>query len=306
MHLSNRDLKNLNELDSRLLNTLRHVRKVIQVGEAEFSEMLNMDVDSYRRMNSGLLPVSLVHLLSLEKAIDLNIDVLMSGQIDYKSLQLRYCKNEVVIPERYADKTHQLAKVRAVKSMIQSVTQLRGEEYASRILGRLQLNGVQLNDPDQGVSPQIGIDLLRELERSGFRKEEISYLGAYTMEIARDTPAGRVLGCSKNASELYRMMFEEFAHTFDQVWSYQLMSLTSNECRIKISQNPRTLDVFRSTQLGNRNTCLYLQGVFSSLATHVEKFPAKLTETSCMYHGDLACVYDITWSGYSRLAEAVG
>ncbi len=184
--------------------------------------------------------------------------------------------------------------------MFQSVELLRGATYASQVLSRLQLEIHQFKSPDDFVSPLVGMDFLNELERSGFQSNEISLLGTMTSSVARNTPFGQALRKMKNARELYRSVFEEHQDSFDKVWSYRLLSLNSDGCTMEVKPRAESQDLFKSATVGNRQVCLFLQGVFKSLVHSIDHQLICLTESECLYQGGSRCVYHLTWGEIRR------
>ena len=280
---------------SSLRRTVDKIRQTLVLNDSDFIEVVGMKLSTFQRIKRGQADYTLRHIETLCHALDLNISLVFSGDIDYVALSKAFAGDYRTVPERYANPKQQVARVRAVRSMIHFAGVSRSYEFAGRILSRLQLVPEQLLNPDDFISPLIGIDLLREFKTEGMADESFKHMGNMTLGVIRDSRLGKDMAEKESPTALYRAIFEEFGDSFDRLWSYRLIKINAVGCTMEVRQQESTSDSFASPVIGNRQTCLFLQGVFSSfLGTQNNRY-ARLLETECMYQGGARCVYHLHW-----------
>jgi hypothetical protein len=276
------------DFERRLSATLLRIRSSLGLSDSTFLEMLGAKKNQKK--------YSVKNLESLCRAIDLNIDLLFSGQIDYSVLIKNYRTAALSLPERYSPPEQQLSRARSVYALFQHVQIFHGEDYAKSLLSRLQVHPEFLQDPSALISPLLAADAVEILLSEGFHSNQIFDMGTMTLGITRLTPLGRILQQKSSARELYQSVHEELVDQFDHVFDYSLLKITQNSCTVVIQPKERTFDLFRTLVFGNKGMCHFKRGVYASLLGNIRKHFAHIHEKECMYEGADRCIYELTWA----------
>lgn len=287
----------MNKITVRLNDTLQSIKGTLSLSDEQFSELLGETPAVYKKIVEGRSRYTIRHLDSLSQSLGLNFSLLFSGKIDYRALYSKYHGHALTLPERYDDPSHKLARTRALKSMLHFIGLDSSYRRAARILSKLQVTPAHLGDPDEFISARLTADFLGKLRPEQFSDEQIRSMGSMTLAIAQDTPAGLALSAYATPKDVYRAIHEELRHLADRLWEYRLMSLTDTGCVVHITPQEQTLETFKDDPLGNRELCLFLQGVYSSFLLAVRPSElAKVFETECMYQGGRRCIYHVFWN----------
>jgi hypothetical protein len=281
------------EFNSRLRRTVSNIRAAIEVDECTFSEMLGIGRDHYSRIVQGAEDYSIINLDSLSKAIELDIDLLYSGKIDYAALAKQF-RGDFALPERYSLPEQRIGRIRALKSIHCFLGSMYSFDYADGVFRRLQIKNIHLQNSSDFVGIWAVANVLAELKRDGLAAEIFQALG--TMTTAVDNKIDAAYSTLPNAKQLYRAVFEQYAEFFDRAYRYKLLRLTDRGCTMSVSLNDETPDRLKTSHFGNKQTCLFLQGVFSSFLRCTDNRFATVLESECMHEGGSRCVYHLRWN----------
>lgn len=289
----------------KLARTVENVREAIGVDHYTMSNILAMTLDDYQlaRICKKDFPVD--SLIGLCEEVDLSINLLFSGKIDFAALRKSYFSDKVVWPEQYADPSHFLARSRGVQSVLKFMSRTYTPEFCKMILRRLQLKSFYFQDQEQFLSPQIGADLVFELSKEGATEGDFRSMGEASFELLKNSGLGKVLSGAKSPRALFGLAQDNGMSWFDRFFEYRIIQLREDGCIMTSTPQEMSFDLFHSKDLGNKQMCYFKQGVFRSIIGCVGYDFAELRESECFYEGASHCVYHLSWGapmhGFKKL-----
>jgi hypothetical protein len=294
MNLNNSDL-NSKSLNTRLRDTLFRIQDSIQIDRKSYQEILGISATRFAEIAFQSSDISIYELYSIANALDLDIDLIFSGDIDYKALARRYKGDLKAIPEKYQNPSEKLGRARASQVIYSHLMIYHGERFARAYFRRLQLYPDAFTDSVEFVHPLIAIDLMKNLTREGYEENQIRSIGTMTLAVTPKVHQ-KALSKTKTPKNLYSYILEEFAPKYyDRMYQYKLDQLSNSKCRVITQTTEFAESVFRGKNIDNRESCLFRQGVFSSFLGVFGKRFARIEEISCIHRGDSKCVIDISW-----------
>ena len=274
---------------------LVQIQDSIDLDDRSFSDLLEITPSAFAKIKAGNTTCPLKNLYALCDKLELSVGQVLKGNIDLAALDQQFHGNAATFPDKYQNPRHQLGKARALLGLFDYLDTYYGKEVSRSIRQQLQIRAQAFSDPMLPVSPMILIDALQRTQEIGLSDIEIKFSGTHNLLINRDTLLGKLLAAKSSAKELYRSIHEELRGYYDQLFDYQLVKLHSESCSIRVQLKESIQDVFSTFTLGNRQVCLYKQGVYASFLGNIQGPLARIQESQCMYKGDESCVYHLSW-----------
>ncbi len=282
------------EFNLNLLKTLEKIESVLGLSPQDMASLLSASEEQYKNIKLSRNTPTLTHLRSMSDALELNLSMLLSGQINFETLFEHYHGRTDRLPARYLETHHQLSRARGIQVIDHYLSKVFGTEYSRSIFGRLQLKPTLFTNPDTYVSSLVGLDLLEELKKDGVSEGAFSRIGRFSVEVNSEN-LGINLKEKQTAKEVYGSLYNEILPHYDQAYHYRITQLSDIRCTITATPKVETQEAFKAKAPGSRDLCCFKQGVIKSfLASSQNKYPA-LRESSCMYKGDSACTYHLSW-----------
>lgn len=278
-----------------LNRNLIQIQEVLEIAPEVFCELLGTDTVRYEKIKKGIASHDSLKLDDFCDHIGISVENLLGGKIDFVALNKQYHRRDSTLPTAYTEDGLGLSKARSFLGMIRFARAFYGHKFEKQILRRMQIPSTIAIDPNEFVSLNLLLDVLKELRAEGFTDEDFRGTGLMTFSINRKTPLGSFLAKTNSISDLYRSVHEELLCYFDQIFDYKIQKLGQNVCRSQISMKQQFQDHFKTNTLGSREYCLFKQGVYAGMLGHKTYTFARIHEQSCMYKGDATCVYDVLW-----------
>lgn len=283
-------------LNSRLRQTIFRIQDCLDVNRKTFLEMMCISSERYAQIAFQKSDITILELYSLAKALDLDLDLLYSGKLDFLEIARRFRGDLKAVPERYSDHSKMLGRARAAQLIFTHLTVYRGEAFARSYFKRLQLYPEAFSNPTDFVHPQIAMDLMKNFSKEGYSEDQIRGIGSMTLALTPE-PLRKQFLLTKTPKNLYSYLIEEYGpRSYDRMFHNCLDRITNDSCRVIISTTQLAQEVFGNHPIDNRESCLYRQGVFSSFVSIFGQNYAKIQEISCVHRGDEKCILDIVWN----------
>jgi hypothetical protein len=285
------------EINNSIYQTLGRIQDSLQLTGTQYADLLGFTQKEYDSLLLDGEQLKIQNLLNLSQATELSIDRIMDGDIDFHALAKKHLGDKFAIPEKYAIPTQALARARTVKAIMHHVNSIHGEAYGRHVLRRLQIHPDFFSNPEDYINPFIITDLIETLVRSGFDRSHVKEMGKCAMKVNQNTAVGSLLSQAKTPMDLYRDLHEIVINRhFDRIFEYRIQSLSKTGITVTVTPIKDSHEALNSKLIGDRETCLYKQGVYSSFIGHIDHQFAKLFETACIYQGDPQCRYHLCWA----------
>lgn len=271
------------------------IQEALGLSDSEYLKILEITPKEFNKIKNSQSKFTTVAIGNLCDALELDIDRVFSGDIDYEAMCKHRHGENLTLPEKYSVPSQSLATARSILSKFSFLDRYYDPGYSRRLMRKFQIRPQIFNHPDLRVSPVIGIDIMKQLVRDGFDEHDLRLMGNHTIDVYRKTKLGRELSRFKTAKEIYRAMHEELMHYFDGLWDYQLTKLTDKGCTVAVTTKQRISDVFSDHTVGSREICLFRQGTYMTILSNIYPDVARLLESECMYSGGKRCIYHIYW-----------
>ena len=262
----------------------------------QFLDLLGMDEKGFRAVTLGQADLGVTALQRLSDGVQVNLGLILSGDIDYGALRRRYLGEPDPLPEKYRDPARQLSRANAVGTMYQHLALFQGEGAARQIFSRLQLMPEFFGDPTAFVSTELCIDLLTEVARESGGDQMARLMGTMSLSAAPPALARRLQPC-RTVEEAYELLLTEIIDQhYDQLCHYRLEALGPGIFKQSVRIRPGAEAAFGRKIIGHRGVCLFKQGVYLSFLRAYSISAFAVRETHCLYRGDDRCEYTIEWT----------
>lgn len=279
-----------------LSRTVRRIQLAAHSSDNEFREIIGITDSEFRAKCVGSRSFDLKDLQKVCDHFDLSLDRVLDAEIDYLALEQRVHGNKSAVPEKYSDPERKLARGRTALSIIEYLNDKFGYEITNAVTRRLQVSVGAFSDPDSFVNPYLISDLLSEMSILGIEREHLLEVGKSACKINSATRVGKLLSGASTPMALYSIWHEELMDDhYDRLFNYRIERLSCRGLTMVATPRWDALDRLGGEVFGNREVCLYRQGVYRGFIMHIREEPARLLETSCTYLGDSCCTYVLSW-----------
>ena len=289
-------IRDCDSFQERLRRTVVRIRDSIGVERQVFQEMLGMTASRYSTIVMQRDEFTIQELQSLANAVALDLDLLLQGHVDYSALAQQFRGDRSILPERYAEKTQRFGRAKAAQVIFAHLSAYHGEEFGRAYFRRFQLQPETFENAADFIHPLISIDLIGEFTKEGYSEAQIRSVG--TMTFGTSPPQlRRQLAGMKDPRALYAYFLEGVIPLmYDRMSEYQITRLTSTGCTVVTRTREEAQNSFGRAIIDSRETCLYRQGVFSSVLGHLRTRFGTIHETTCIHRGDAQCTIEVTWN----------
>ena len=281
----------------KISTTLSQLQEVLDLDDVSWCTLFGLGVPLWLAIRSGTTEIPAPQLILLCQKLEINLDLLLRGKLDYSLIALRWKGNRLALPDRYCIEEHKLSRARSTQTVLKHLNLVFGTAFSNRMLSRLQIHPHYFSmESDEKVSSRINIDLLSELKQNGVKDSEIIKMGTLTLSVLKSSPVGDLLAEAPTPKTLYEFFFTGFSKLrVEALTEPKILHLTNQSVMVEVGIHPEAKEAFNSHIVGNRQSCLFRQGFLKSLLGMIRIKFASCEELTCMYAGDQACVYHLTW-----------
>ncbi len=282
--------------DQRLRDTLRRIQFSTKLTEGQFRDILQLNKSDFERFWLGELEVGLSSLAALSQQLSISIDLIFSGNIDYRTLASQNHSNLIALPEKYLKPEHQIALKTSLQGAFEYMVRFHGKNYTESILRRLQVNpDFFYVSGDEFISPVLQADFFNSVEKDGFSTDVFYDMGSYTLHQLKIQLKKKQIEIPKQTDKLYERFFlNQFGYS-DLFFEYKINKLEKNRCIFEIIHPPIKESSLEEEIKKFTFSCQFKIGMISSLTTLIRRKKARFRKTSCWFRGDPSCKFELTW-----------
>lgn len=286
-----------------LAETLERLRATLDLEPKAWAELLQMTTTEYDEVIAGRRSLSVVSLAMLTEHLDLSMEAVVNGNVDYQAAAARFMGNLGYVPERYLLSAN--SKRRTTINLLNYVEDFLGWESRRQILRYFNLAEAVFADPDAPINILFHADVCEYLRRyKSFDQDDFFAMGAYSVVTNCTSQLAEILSTQESPSELYRVAIEELVpRYFENNHLYRITDLSKTKCVIESRANPEVLEAFKTERLGNPDSCATRMGVGASLLGYRGLPFADTRETACVHRGDAVCRIEFDYEaalGFSK------
>jgi hypothetical protein len=282
----------LSAISRQLLERIERLREGLGIDPPLWCEILDVSTADYVRILEGTQPLSLLSLEALASYLDLSLDLILAGQLDYAALCARIRGDAAALPERYMQGA--FSKRRTSINLLAYVEHAFGWPAVKRVLRRLQVHEAAFANPDELISLRFLEETCALLKEMGVDSQGFREMGSYSVVTNRDGSLGQLMAQAGSQRDLYSIMIEDASSRFyDTNFTYSLGRLSDEGCVIAARPTAEACDALGTRLPGSPEICLSKQGVFSSAAGYIGIPNLRVTEPRCIHRGDARCEYHV-------------
>jgi transcriptional regulator with XRE-family HTH domain len=278
-----------------LADTLERTRHAISMSLKDWADLLGVRSSDYEEIRKGRQDVSLSALIELAKQLDLSLERLMDGGLDFQAITARHLGERAYIPEKYTIAA--LSRRWSSVNYLKYVEDFMGWRLRHEALSYLQVPETVFMDPDGLINVRFITDLFNYLNARGVNKNQFYTIGAYSVVTYQDAPVGKEVRKVRSILELYQKFLEELIPLhLEKNCKYRLLNLTSTSCLIEVIETPGLAEALGMRKLGSEYFCQAKVGLTASLPGYLGLPFAESREVSCAHLGDSACRFEVDFS----------
>jgi hypothetical protein len=284
----------LEDIGKKLAVSLERLRIELNVDRALWSDILGITPAEYEKVLQQKMQVSLTALEALANYLDVSMDMLISGGIDYRAMAARLRGELTILPERYT--VGAFSSKRTVVNLLAFLEESYGWRMVKLLLRRLQVHEAAFQDSDGSINIRFQGDLCDQLIARGFTVSDLRRLGAYSPVTNKSSAIGKILGSSRDSVEVYTRMIEEASVLYDKNCDYSILSMDRRGCSIAARPTVEAQDALKTKTPGSLGSCSTKAGVFESATSYIHAPSSHVNEIRCIHRGDPVCEYRVDFS----------
>lgn len=285
------------EVARRAGTVMRVARKQAGVSQRQIATLIDVSQSKYAKMELGQLIPNIREWKELRQILDLPDHCFETGLIDRNSamepLEKSYSGN-FHIPARYAN--NRGSRVRIIRNLLDSFTQIVGENHVLEYIKGKQLDPDFFYDLDHQINLQFVIDLIAHWNSvASIQENHIhqickifgtpDFSGYRWLVLPQKDPAvGNAMVSLVDAVQYWERNFEYHIETGGRTWADFSVEARPHLCEME------SMSEFNSFACSYRRCLLKYFGkfVFNSNRGSLE-----VLEQECVNHGDSRCIYKI-------------
>ena len=274
----------------KLWTTIEKARAAVNVDDTVFSELMGVSRKEYRLRRDVSDPITIDELITLSEFLNVSMEDLVRGNLDYAGLTAYHCGDFTYIPERYTEAA--FSKKRTSINILSFLERNVGSDFKRSLLRSLRVHENVFRNPDEKINLRFLMDLTQELVKRHYEDEDFFQMGVYSSVVNRSSELGRLMAKQSDGKGVYSLAFDHLIHRYDENFDYQIISLS--DTNVSIRSFPRTMvqDGLKLKRLGTRATCVARDGVAASFIRYIGLPTAKSTKSHCIHQGDSYCQFN--------------
>lgn len=283
------------QLHLKTKDTLARIQSTLCLEDEEFSDFLEINPRQLERFRLEQRQIPLSAFMRLSERLNLNLEDLYHGRINYAALDVRFHKNELYIPEGYTVGAG--SRFWTVINILNYIESKYGWHLRLQALRHFQLSERFLISPDRKINFRFMTDLLTYLSTQVMPGGNFFHTGQNIAGTFKKPELLKDLWEQRHFKNLYEVFFKKTIGFIDRNYFYKINYLRDTECEIRMVVNQDISESMKWKNPGSFNTCTYRAGVLSSVPHYLGLASATVHKTSCIHRGDTICSYHIKFPG---------
>jgi hypothetical protein len=262
---------------------------------SKWGDLLGLTDDEYaKKYNQDSFGVQIDTISTLAETLDLSMDSIFKGDIDYTVLA-RHCRGDLhCISERYVGAAS-LSPIRSVANLLSYVEFRCGDPVRQMLMRNLQLHSSAFSSLDRRVNILLVTDLAAECRSIGLMDDDFIAAGEQLLVFEYDRMSRKLEEerVPKKTKDIYSYYIEGLPKHVERTFSYEIAALDNDGCVIHSDLTDEVRDGLKTQTYGSKDVCLMRKGILSCPPAYGGLPRAKVEKMACVHQGDDECVYDI-------------
>ena len=284
------------------LNTLLRVQSTLCLSDPDFSNYLEVNPQQFETIKAGMKSIPLLAFAKLAERLNLNLEDLYHGRVDYPSLGVRFRTEPQHLPEKYSAGAG--SRFATVINILDYVEEKYGWHKRIETLRHFQMSEDFLSAPERPVNFRFMTHLLTYLDAHVMPETEFFRIGQNTLKILDKSnllkpsgnPSSVPSSIPSSIKDAYEFFFKDTIRFIDCNYIYTLEKLTRSSCVVSLKPNPAVSEPMEWKAPGSFGTCIYRAGSLSIVPRYLGKSAAHVLKTKCVHQGETSCEYHLTFS----------
>lgn len=258
----------------------------------EFAErFLDCRPDQLAQWKSQPKKLPIRALSDLCQKLNLSLECVFEGRVDYDVLFNQYYGNLNVLPQRYTKFAN--SKARTIKIITDYCRSNIGDHFQRQVFRYFQISEKFIQNENNQINLNLVRDLLAYVKR--YQGDENIYynMGLSSVSAFAQSPAGPTLSVQKKISGLFQCMFEDLIHHIELNCDYRISKLGTEKIVLDVIPKRDIQDALATKRPGSWEICQYKKGIISSLPLHISWPRSEVEKTKCIHRGDARCTYEV-------------
>jgi len=290
---------------SKTIETLERARVTLEFREPDWLDTLNVTRFEYLNIRAGTLPPPEKGLENLASRLNVNIQDILRGEVDFKSLRVRLSHDNTDLPLKYRHAAH--GRRRTTITSVDFIEGACGWRMRHEVLKHFGVSERALLDPFAPISIQFITEMCDFLYRRQFSAEDFFAMGAYSYVGNQGSLLAKIYSEMPHPIDIYEHMFGEMISLYEQNCSYHFQKLTKTSAFIEVRSNKDVAAEIGVRELGNQHLCRLKAGFMACAPAYLGLPFASVKEVRCVHDGQPSCLFKIDFEHADYLvAQSVG
>ncbi len=245
----------------------------------------------YERLKYQREKVSVGLLFRLQDKFNISLEKILSGQVDYETLEEHVSGNSSYIPEQYLLAPYSNPK--SLLAIFDEMEILLGRSLKAEIGQMLQVNFSQFENFNGGVNLFMVQKVFDYLNKYYLCNEQFENIGSSVVKKFQSPTIISSLEKLSSPKEMYEYFVDFLLKHIEKNWDYKIQRLDDLHMVIQSYPKEEIADVFSKKQYGSESLCSYRKGFVKSFISSLGYPDAFVIETKCIHENNSYCQYEI-------------
>lgn len=285
----------------RLWAVLRRIQMTLGLPDSDFAGVLELREREFERLGAHRAEPPLRSLEALSHRLNVSLDAILDGDIDYRVLRARFLGRPQELPEKYL--IGAASRRRTVVNVLDFVEREFGWISRTRILRRFQVDEAALLAEDSLINARLSTEICAWLGSWWDAPDVFRRMGMNSLRLNRKGPFGVELAAARDVHELFEMCFPDLiARHIENNFNWRLRARNTDRIVVRGAPNPAAYQLTAGKLILRSQICQVRQGYIASLPLYLNLPAARVRKISCVYAGDSGCDYDVEFHASHRSA----
>lgn len=269
--------------------TIDRLYSVSQLSEIEWLDLLQMTWLEYQKYRGNRISLPDKSLLNLSVFFSTPPESIISGELDYKALELKISNYKPVISDRYM--VAAFSRRRTTITTMDFIEKAYGWRLKYDVMKYFGINEAALLDPFSQISLRFLTETCSYLKHRQFQEKDFFMMGAYSSHGKQNKIIAKSLSLAPDLHDLYYTFVNELMPLFECNFSYSYSKLGKYEGLIEMKSNLDIAKELGVSTLGNTSLCNLKCGMAASLPSYKNLPYAHVWHPYCEHKGDASCKF---------------
>lgn len=275
-----------------LSDQVERLRITLGLDEKRWTEVLDISPADYAEFRQNQKDISIIALVRIADHLQLTLESIMNGHVDYQVVAARYNGNQTALPERYQEGAG--SRRRSSLNLLNAAEELLGWRARAMAMRHLQVTEAVFANPDELINLRFNTDLCEYLGKNYGGNHLFYQMGAYSLVNNLNTPIGAYMAASPSVKEAHPRFIEEIvSKQWEKNYTYKILKLTDTLCVAEGVPNPDIADSLKIRHPGSTAVCQTKVGIISAIPGYMALPFSHAEEIKCVHRGDEKCVYEM-------------